>query len=81
LFKNLGALLVASHAHERYREIRQLVAGGRHTPAQASQLYLGCSYDTLSAAVLAEWKIPDVIVRAQAALPPGVLKPAANRGE
>ncbi len=81
LFKNLGALLVASHAHERYREIRQLVAGGKHTPAQASQLILGCSYDTLSAAVLAEWKIPDVIVRAQAALAPGVLKLAANRGE
>ena len=81
LFKNLGALLVASHAHERYREIRQLVAGGKHTPAQASQLILGCSYDTLSAAVLAEWKIPDVIVRAQAALAPGVLKVAANRGE
>lgn len=81
LFKNLGALLVASHEHERYREIRQLAAGGRHSVAQASQMILGCSYDTLSAAVLAEWKIPDVIVRAQAALPAGALKPAANRGE
>lgn len=81
LFKNLGALLVASHEHERYREIRQIAAAGKHTPAQASQLILGCSYDTLSAAVLAEWKIPDVIVRAQAALPAGTLKVAANRGE
>ena len=81
LFKNLGALLVASHEHERYREIRQLAADGKHTVAQASQMILGCSYDTLSAAVLAEWKIPDVIVRAQAALPAGALKPAASRGE
>lgn len=81
LFKNLGALLVASHQHERYREIRQLAAGGRHTLAQASQMILGCSYDTLSAAVLAEWKIPDVIVRAQAALPPSPLKVAASRAE
>jgi HD-like signal output (HDOD) protein len=81
LFKNLGALLVASHEHERYREIRQIVGAGKHTPAQASQLILGCTYDTLSAAVLAEWKIPDVIVRAQAALPAGTLKVAANRGE
>ena len=81
LFKNLGAVLAASHEHERYREIRQLVTTGRHTPAQASQMILGCSYDTLAAAVLAEWKIPDVIVRAQAALPPGTLKVAGSRGE
>jgi hypothetical protein len=81
LFKNLGALLVASHQHERYREINQLVTGAKHTPAQASQMILGCSYDTLSAAVLAEWKIPDVIVRAQAALPPGPLKTAGSRVE
>jgi HD-like signal output (HDOD) protein len=81
LFKNLGALLVASHQHERYREINQLIAAGKHTPAQASQMILGCSYDTLSAAVLAEWKIPDVIVRAQAALPPGPLKTAGSRAE
>ena len=81
LFKNLGPLLVASHEHARYREINQLTAAGQHTPAQASQMILGCSYDTLSAAVLAEWKIPDVIVRAQATLPPGPLKVAASRPE
>jgi HD-like signal output (HDOD) protein len=81
LFKNLAPLLVASHEHERYREIAALVAGGKHTVGQASQLILGCSYDALSEAVLSEWKIPDVIVRAQAPLPPGPLKVAANRGE
>ena len=81
LFKNLGPLLVASHEHARYREILQLTAAGKHTPAQASQMILGCSYDTLSAAVLAEWKIPDVIVRAQATLAPGPLKVAVNRAE
>jgi HD-like signal output (HDOD) protein len=81
LFKNLAPLLVASHEHERYREIVTLVAAGKHTVGQASQLILGCSYDMLSEAVLAEWKIPDVIVRAQSALAPGVLKVAANRGE
>ncbi|MFC5460342.1 HDOD domain-containing protein [Massilia niabensis] len=81
LFKNLGAVLVASHEHERYREIRQLVTQSKHTPPQASQMILGCSYDTLAAAVLAEWKIPDVIVRAQATLAPGTLKVAGSRGE
>ncbi|MFC0251073.1 HDOD domain-containing protein [Massilia consociata] len=81
LFKNLGPLLVASHEHERYREIAALVAGGKHTAGQASQMILGCSYDMLSQAVLTEWKIPDVIVRAQAALPPTGIRMAGNRGE
>lgn len=81
LFKNLAPLLVASHEHDRYREIAALVAGGKHTVGQASQMILGCSYDALSQAVLTEWKIPDVIVRAQASLAPTAVRVAANRGE
>nr|WP_052170355.1 HDOD domain-containing protein [Massilia sp. JS1662] len=81
LFKNLGALLVASHEHDRYREIQALLATGKHTPAQAAQMILGCSFDALSEAVLGEWKIPDVIMRAQRPLEAGVLKLAVNRGE
>jgi HD-like signal output (HDOD) protein len=81
LFKNLGPLLVATHEHERYREIGALVGTGKHSVGQASQLILGCSYDALSEAVLAEWKIPEVIVRSLAPLPSGICKPAASRGE
>jgi HD-like signal output (HDOD) protein len=81
LFKNLGALLVASHEHDRYREIQALLATGKHTPAQAAQMILGCGFDALSEAVLGEWKIPDVIMRAQRPLEPGTLKLAVNRGE
>jgi len=81
LFKNLGPLLVASHAHERYREIAALAGPGKHTMAQAAQMILGCSYDALSEAVLGEWKIPDVILRAQRPLGEGALKLAVNRGE
>jgi HD-like signal output (HDOD) protein len=81
LFKNIGPLLVASHEHDRYREISALVAGGKHTVGQASQMILGASYDALAQAVLAEWKIPDVIVRAQASLPSTAVRVAANRGE
>jgi HD-like signal output (HDOD) protein len=81
LFKNLGPLLVASHEHERYREIAALAAAGKHTLGQASQMILGCSYDALAEAVLSEWKIPDVIVRSLSPLPSGAQKPAANRGE
>jgi HD-like signal output (HDOD) protein len=81
LFKNLGALLVASHEHDRYREIHALLATNKHTPAQAAQMILGCSFDALSEAVLGEWKIPDVIMRAQRPLETGTLKLAVNRGE
>jgi HD-like signal output (HDOD) protein len=81
LFKNLGPLLVASHEHDRYREINALAAGGEHTLAQASQMILGCTYDTLSEAVMGEWKIPDVIVRTLAPIPAGTLRTAANRAE
>ena len=81
LFKNLGPLLVASHEHERYREIASLMVGGKHSPGQASQMILGCTYETLSEAVLAEWKIPEVIVRSLSPLPSGPQKVALNRGE
>jgi HD-like signal output (HDOD) protein len=81
LFKNLGALLVASHEHDRYREIQALLATGKHTPAQAAQMILGCSFDALAEAVLGEWKIPGVIMHAQRPLETGALKLAVNRGE
>ena len=81
LFKNLGPLLVASHEHERYREINALAASGEHTLGQASQMILGCTYASLSEAVMAEWKIPDVIVRSLSSLAPGTLKAAATRAE
>jgi HD-like signal output (HDOD) protein len=81
LFKNLGALLVASHEHDRYREIQALIAAGKHTVPQAAQMILGCGFDALAEAVLSEWKIPDVIMRAQRPLEPGTLKLAVNRGE
>jgi HD-like signal output (HDOD) protein len=81
LFKNLGPLLLASHEHERYREIGALVANGAHTQSQAARMIIGCSYDALAEAVLGEWKIPDAIARAQRPPADGVLKVALNRAE
>jgi HD-like signal output (HDOD) protein len=81
LFRNIGQLLIASREHERFREIAQLMATGQHTLAQASQMILGSTYDTLSAAILKEWKIPDVIVRSVAPLPPGALRTPVDRAE
>ncbi len=81
LFKNIGALVVASHEHGLFREIALLTAAGTLTQPQAALQVLGCSYDSLSAAILNEWKIPDVIVRSLAPLPPGACRPAASRQE
>lgn len=81
LFKNLGPLLIASREHERFREINALMAAGQHSQAQASQMILGSTYDSLTAAVLREWKIPDVIVRSLAPLPTGTLRAPPDRAE
>jgi hypothetical protein len=81
LFKNLGPMLLASHEPDRYREIAALVATGKHSPAQASRLILGCTFETLSEAVLREWQMPELIVQAQASLPPGPLALAPDRAE
>ncbi|MTW03581.1 HDOD domain-containing protein [Duganella ginsengisoli] len=81
LFRNIGPLLIAAHQHERYRDIGVLVAAGTHTINQASQSVLGSSYDTLSAAILNEWKIPDPIIRSIAPLPPGVVKAPQSKPE
>ncbi|WP_028103102.1 HDOD domain-containing protein [Pseudoduganella violaceinigra] len=81
LFKNLGPLLVASREHERFREINALVVAGQHTQAQASQMILGSTYDTLTATVLREWKIPEVIIRSLAPLSSGTLRPPPDRAE
>lgn len=81
LFKNLGPLLIASREHERFREINALVVAGEHSQAQASQMILGSTYDTLTATVLREWKIPEVIIRSLAPLASGTLRPPPDRAE
>ena len=81
LFKNIGPLLIASREHARFREIGALVASGKHSQGQASQMILGSSFDALSAAVLQEWQIPDLIVRSLRPLAPGLQKLAASHQE
>jgi HD-like signal output (HDOD) protein len=81
LFKNLGPLLIASREHERFREVNALIVAGEHTQAQASQMILGSTYDTLTATVLREWKIPEVIIRSLAPLHGGTLRPPPDRAE
>jgi HD-like signal output (HDOD) protein len=81
LFKNIGALLIASREHELFGQIAALAGQGALSLGQASQQVLGSSYDALSAAILHEWKIPELIIHSLSAPPPGVLRPAANRHE
>jgi len=81
LFKNLGPMLLASHEPDRYREIAALVATGKLNVQQASRLILGCTFETLSDAVLREWQLPELIIQAQASLAPGPLEVALERTE
>lgn len=81
LFTNIGRILVASHEHELYMKIADLVESGSHTPSQASIAVLGCSFDLLADAVLHEWKMPESIVQALNPPPSGVLRPAKGRQE
>lgn len=81
LFKNLGALLVATHEYDSYVEIQDLIKDGKQSPEQASQSVLGCSFDKLSSSILDEWKIPDTIIRAIAPVPAGAKKVPHSRQE
>ncbi|KRC02636.1 HDOD domain-containing protein [Duganella sp. Root198D2] len=81
LFKNLGPLLIASREHDRFREINALVVAGEHSQARASQMILGSTYDTLTATVLREWKIPDVIIRSLTPLYGSTMRAPADRTE
>lgn len=81
LFKNIGRVLVAAHDHDMYNEIGRLIEKEGRTPAQASMLVLGCSFELLAEAVLREWNIPETIIQALAPLPSGMLKPARGRPE
>jgi HD-like signal output (HDOD) protein len=81
LFKNLGPLMIASREHERFREINALVEAGEHSHGQASQMILGSTYDTLTATVLREWKIPEVIIRSLQPIYGSTLRPPADRAE
>ena len=81
LFKNMGRLLVAVHDEDLYKQIDVLIEAGNHTPLQASMQVLGCSFDMLAESVLAEWNIPDSIIKALAPLPQGIVRPAKTRQE
>ena len=81
LFKNLGPLMIASREHERFREISALIEAGEHSHGQASQLILGSTYDTLTATVLREWKIPEVIIRSLQPVYGSTMRPPADRAE
>lgn len=64
LFKNFGALLLASHGHELYQRVRSQVASGSSTLSQACHEAIGCSFDSLAEQAMRQWQIPDPILRA-----------------
>jgi len=81
LFKNMGRLLVAAFDVNLYKRTMALVKNGTHTKAQASLETIGCSFDTLTAIAMREWRIPATITNAMKLLPSKALKPPKNREE
>lgn len=79
LLRNLGPLVVASHAHQCYDEIARLTASGEISATQAETMVLGCSYERLSISILVEWQLPEAIINSITPLPDGPCKPAITR--
>jgi HD-like signal output (HDOD) protein len=78
LFKNFGALLLASHDHALYERVRQLVESGAATLPQACRETLGHTFDSLAAAALQRWSMPAAILHAATRPAPKLGTPAAN---
>lgn len=81
LFKNIGRLLVAAYDEELYEDTMALVKMGLQTPAQASKLKLGYSFDMLTEIALEKWQIPDAIIQTIKLLSPRALTPPKTRQE
>ncbi|MFZ6649630.1 HDOD domain-containing protein [Undibacterium sp. TJN25] len=81
LFKNMGRVLVASFDHQLHGRIQSMIDTGKATPAEASDLLLGCAYERFGELALQDWKIPDTIVQSLGRLPGGTLKRASNRND
>lgn len=79
LFKNFGALLLASHDHGLYQAVRSLVESGELTLAQACSETLGCSFDALATSAMQKWQIPDSVFQAATRVAPRLSAPAVNR--
>ena len=80
LFKNIAKILVASYDHEAYEMIDQLIQKGGN-PAKSATQVMGCTYESLTDAILREWKIPDTIVQAVTPLSTATLRQAKTRQE
>ncbi|MES2071085.1 MAG: HDOD domain-containing protein, partial [Pseudomonadota bacterium] len=81
LFKNIGRVLVASFDHQLHARIQAMIDTGQATPAEASDLLLGCAYERFGELALQDWKIPDTIVQSLGRLPGGNLRKAGNRND
>ena len=81
MFRNVGRLLVAVHAPAALDAVRACLAAGAVNEAAAARRALGRSFDELTAAALAEWRVPDRIAAAVQSLPPRIepARTAADR--
>ena len=81
LFKNIGRVLVASFDHSLYRQIQNQQALDTSIADVAVKSLLGSSYERFGEVILQEWKMPETIIQALAALPGGELKKTEHRSD
>ncbi|MCE7913097.1 MAG: HDOD domain-containing protein [Nitrosomonas sp. PRO4] len=63
LFKNMGRLLLAAYAHDKYEEMMTLAAQGLYTPEQASMRALNFDLSEFTEIILNKWNIPFSIIQ------------------
>jgi HD-like signal output (HDOD) protein len=81
LFKNIGQLLLASHAPDIYRAIMEPVNSGEISLHYSAVLQLGCNIEHFGSQILQQWGMPESIVQTVASLPPGAIKKTRHRSE
>ena len=64
LLHNIGLLLIAISLPAEYEEIRRLHQSNSHSLAECEKEVLGLDHAEISAAVLAEWNLPEPIQKA-----------------
>lgn len=63
LFKNMGRLLLAAYAHDKYEEMMTLAAQGMYPPEQASMRALNFDLSEFTELILNKWNIPLSIIQ------------------
>ncbi len=77
MFRNVGRLLTAVFAPERFAGVRELMQRERLAESVAARRSLGRSFDEITDAMLREWRLPDRLVAYVQPLPHRIESPGS----